>query len=151
MDVGARSRGSKEIDLRRPMTDDDFGALLAAWHEHLVVLVRRTGADRSPADRRRASLRQPAARPEQREQQQLRQATWLDFLKSPWSRTSSRTARPWAACGYGEAYWPYRQFFHAKHAPAASLLHAIEGTHPVAATPRSATCIVHTEALRLKR
>jgi taurine dioxygenase len=119
--LGAEVRG---IDLRRPMTDDDFAALLAAWHEHLVVLVRGqplTDPQLIAVARRFGNLQHAPSN----ENSSKFGGDLAGFPEIAVVSNIVENGKALGGLGYGEAYWHTDSSF-IETPPAASLLHAIE-------------------------
>ena len=119
--LGAEVRG---IDLRRPLDDAEFDTLLAAWHEHLVLLIRGqplTDAELIAFARHFGEL-QPAPANE------LTDKFGTDLADYPEIAVVSNIiekGKPIGALGSGEAFW-HTDSSYIERPPAGSFLHALE-------------------------
>jgi taurine dioxygenase len=119
--LGAEVRG---IDLRRALSDSDFDALLAAWHKHLVVLVRgqpMTDPELIALARRFGELQFAPSN----ENSDKFGGDLVNYPEIAVVSNIIENGKALGGLGYGEAYWHTDSSF-IERPPAGSFLHSIE-------------------------
>lgn len=119
--LGAEVRG---IDLRSPLSDADFSALRAAWHKHLVLLVRGqplTDPQLIAVARRFGDLQFAPSN----ENSDKFGGDLANYPEIAVVSNIIENGKALGGLGYGEAYWHTDSSF-IETPPAGSFLHSIE-------------------------